>query len=111
MEKPNILTRELGAYSIVVTYFRLLQGHTVSTELDGDFIRYPVPNMVSEYLKQPFEDQALRIKSILAQMTQEEAMAESFNIYMTSLILDRFRFRMLIPTWNLTKRDTSGIFQ
>ena len=81
LEKPNILTRELGAYSIVVTYFRLLQGHTVSTELDGDFIRYPVPNMVSEYLKQPFEDQALRIKSILAQMTQEEAMAESFNIY------------------------------
>lgn len=81
LEKPNILTRELGAYSIVVTYFRLLQGHTVSTELDGGFIRYPVPNMVSEYLKQPFEDQALRIKNILAQMTQEEAMAESFNIY------------------------------
>lgn len=51
LEKTNILTRELGAYSIVVTYFRLLQGHTVSTELDGDFICYPVPNMVSEYLK------------------------------------------------------------
>lgn len=81
LEKPNILTRELGAYSIVVTYYRLLQGHMVSTEMDDDFIRYPVPNMVSEYLNQPFKDQAFQIKSVLAQMTQKEAMAESFNMY------------------------------
>lgn len=81
LAKPNILTRELGAYLIVIMYYRIIQRHYIQGPVEENLLRYPVPNMIKAYIKQPFIGPAVIIKNALAQMTTEEAMAESFKLY------------------------------
>ncbi|SOB44508.1 helix-turn-helix domain-containing protein [Latilactobacillus sakei] len=81
LAKPNVLTRELGAYLVVTMYYRIAQRHYIQGPTEENLLRYPVPNMIKTYINQPFIRPALIIKNAMAQMTMEEAMAESFNLY------------------------------
>lgn len=81
LAKPNVLTRELGAYLVVTMYYRIAQRHYIQGPTEENLLRYPVPNMIKTYINQPFIGPALIIKNAMAQMTMEEAMAESFNLY------------------------------
>lgn len=81
LASPNVLTRELGAYLVVTMYYRIVQGHYIQGPTEENLLRYPVPNMIKTYINQPFMGPAVMIKNAMAQMTIEEAMAESFNFY------------------------------
>lgn len=83
LAKPNILTREVGAYSIAVTYYRINQRKFIPSNPARHLIHYPVPNMAHEFMVRPFTREAIRMRSILAQMTPEQAVLESTGLYYT----------------------------
>jgi len=83
LAQPNLLTREIGGYAMAVIYHRVMQKKFIKDTSAQDIIRYPVPNMTHEFMVRPFTREAIRMRSILAQMTDQEAMLESLNMYYT----------------------------
>ncbi|QFP78880.1 helix-turn-helix domain-containing protein [Latilactobacillus graminis] len=81
LQTPNLLTREIGAYMIAISYYRVMQGKTIEADDRMELIRYPYPDLTHAYLVADFTQGSSDLRAKLAQLSPTQSRSESAGLY------------------------------
>lgn len=81
LQKPNLLTHEIGATILAVTYYRVMAGAVVQPDEKLATIRYPYPNLISDLLAADFTKESTGLRTCLAELTLTEGRSEAAGLF------------------------------